>query len=153
MKKLALSMALLGIGGVLGANAQGSLAGTADDLIVARKAGMEAQASTIAAILRAIGAGADIMPFEAAGVAMAAWGQALPELFPVGTEVGNDTQARPAVWSDRAGFERAAANLTAAAQSMAKAAAAGNQAEFIRAFRVTNLACAACHFSYRFGRN
>jgi cytochrome c556 len=70
-----------------------------------------------------------------------------------GTESGQHTQARPAVWSDRAGFEKAATNLTVAAQAMAKAAAANNQREFINAFRATSLACATCHVTYRSGRN
>jgi cytochrome c556 len=153
MKTLALSLAILSISGVLGANAQGPPSGSADDLVLARKSGMEVQASVIAAILQAIGTSADISQFAGAGDAMAAWSQTIPELFPAGTEAGNDTQARPAVWSDRAGFEKAAAILTAAAQSMAKAAAAGNQSEFIRAFRATSLACASCHVTFRSGRN
>jgi cytochrome c556 len=153
MNRLLLSIALVGTASLHAGSAENPPAPTADDLIAARKAGMEVQSSTIAAILQAIGANADITHFEAAGDAIAAWGQALPELFPPGTETGQDTQARPAVWSDRAGFEKAAAKLTAAARTMAKAAAAGNQSEFINAFRATNLACAACHFTYRFGRN
>ena len=153
MNKLLLSMAILAIGGTHGARAEASPAAAADDLIAVRQAGMAVQSSVVAAILQAIGTNADIMPFAAAGDAMAEWSQGLPELFPPGTESGQNTQARPAVWSDRAGFETAAANLTVAAQAMAKAAAADNQREFINAFRATSLACATCHVTYRSGRN
>jgi cytochrome c556 len=153
MNKLLLSMAILGIGGICGAQADDSQAAAADDLIAVRQAGMAVQSSVVAAILQAIGTNADIMPFAATGDAMAEWSQGLPELFPPGTESGQNTQARPAVWSDRAGFEKAAANLTVAAQAMAKAAAAENQREFINAFRATSLACATCHVTYRSGRN
>jgi cytochrome c556 len=153
MNKLLLGMALLAIGGICGAKADNPPAATADDPIAVRQSGMAMQSSVIAAILQAIGTNADIVPFEAAGDAMAKWSQGLPDLFPPGTESGQNTQARPAVWSDRVGFEKAAANLTVAAQAMAKAAAAGNQAEFIKAFRATSLACATCHVTYRSGRN
>jgi cytochrome c556 len=114
---------------------------------------MAIQSSVVASILQAISANVDIVPFEATSDAMAKWSQRLPDLFPPGTDSGHNTQARPAVWSDRAGFEKAAANLTIAAQAMAKAAAAGNQSEFIKAFRATSLACATCHVTYRSGRN
>jgi cytochrome c556 len=150
MNKLLLSIALLAIGRIHGAHADGPMP---DELIAARKASMEAQSSLLAAIMQAIVVNADIRPFAATGEAIATWSRDLLDLFPTGTEAGNDTQARPAVWSDRAGFEKAAANLTEAAQTMAKAAAAGDQAEFIKAYRGTMLACAACHVTYRFGRN
>jgi cytochrome c556 len=153
MNQLLLSMAILAIGGILGARAENAPAASADDLIAVRQVGMAIQSSVVAAILQAIGTNADITPFEATGDAMAEWSQGLPSLFPAGTEAGHATQARPAVWSDRAGFEKAAANLTIAAQAMAKAAAADNQREFINAFRATSLACATCHVTYRSGRN
>ena len=153
MNRLLLSMAILAIGGIHRVQADDPPAVTPDELITARKASMEAQSSRLAAIMPAIVINADIRPFAATGDAIAAWADDLPNLFPTGTEAGNDTQARPAVWSDRAGFEKAAAKLTEAAQTMAKAAAAGDQAEFIKAYRGTMLACAACHVTYRSGRN
>jgi cytochrome c556 len=153
MNRLLLSMAILGVGGICGAQADDSQAAATDAVIAVRQAGMAVQSSVVAAILQAIGTNADIMPFAATGDAMAEWSQRLPDLFPPGTESGQNTQARPAVWSDRAGFEKAAASLTVAAQAMAKAAAADNQREFINAFRATSLACATCHVTYRSGRN
>jgi cytochrome c556 len=153
MNRLLPSIALLAIGSIHGVQADDAPAVTPDELIAARKAGMEVQSLLLAAITQGIITGADIRPFEATGNAISAWGTNLLELFPAGTEVGNDTQARAAVWSDRAGFEKAAAKLTEAAQRMAKAAAGGDQAEFIRAYRGTMLACAGCHVTYRSGRN
>jgi cytochrome c556 len=153
LSRLLLSIALLAIGSIHGAQADTPPAVTPDELIAARKASMEAQSSRLAAIMQAIVINADIRPFAATGEAIATWGRNLRDLFPAGTEVGNDTQARPAVWSDRAGFEMAAARLTDAAHSLAKAAVGGDQAEFIKAYRGTMLACAACHVIYRSGRN
>ena len=153
MNRLVIGIALLVVVGILGAPADGSPPSSADDLVTARKAGMEDQAAVIASILQSIGTNADVAQFAAAGDAMAAWSETIGELFPPGTEAANGTQARPAVWSDRDGFEKAAADLTKAARAMAKAAAAGDQPAFITAYRATSLACAACHVTYRSGRN
>ena len=76
---------------------------TAEDLIAVRQGSMAMQATVIAAILQAIATDADIAPFADAGNAMAEWSRGMPALFPPGTEVGNNTQARAVVWSDRAG--------------------------------------------------
>jgi cytochrome c556 len=131
---------------------QGTQADSPEDLIVARKAGMEAQSAQLAAITQAIIVNADIKQFAATGEAIAAWSKDIVDQFPPGTD-GHGSEARPAVWSDRAGFEKAAAKLGDAAQVMANAAASGDQADFTRAYRGTLLACAACHVIYRSGRN
>jgi cytochrome c556 len=153
MTNLPRIFALLAIAAVQAAMADDSPPPNAADLIAARRAGMEVQATRIAAILKTVGTDADVTQFAADAAAMAAWGQDIPALFPPGTEGGPDTKASAAVWSDRPGFENAAARLTTAAESMAKAAAAGDQPAFIKAFRATSLACAACHVTYRFGKN
>src|SRR4051812_13341754 len=57
-----------------------------------------------------------------AGDAIAAWGRAIPGLFAPGTDRGHTTRALPVIWSDRSGFEKAASNLTEAAQALSKAA-------------------------------
>jgi cytochrome c556 len=147
MNRRLLIMALLLSGGL-----QGAQADAPEDLIVARKAGMEAQSAQLAAITQAIIVNADIRQFAATGEAIAAWSKDIVDQFPPGTD-GQGSEARPAVWSDRAGFENAAAKLGEAAQVMAKAAASGDQADFMRAYRGTLLACAACHVIYRSGRN
>jgi cytochrome c556 len=147
MNRRMLSVALLLTGGL-----QGAQADAPEDLIAARKAGMEAQSAQLAAITQAIIVNADIRQFAATGEAIAAWSKDIVDQFPPGTD-GHGSEARPAVWSDRAGFEKAAVKLGEAAQVMAKAAASGDQADFMRAYRGTLLACAACHVIYRSGRN
>jgi cytochrome c556 len=140
-------MALLAIGGL-----HGAWADAPEELIVARKASMEEQSARLAAITQAILVNADVTQFATTGEQIADWSKGIVAMFPDGTD-GHGSDARPGVWLDRSGFERAAANLEAAAERMAKAAAAGDQSAFRRAYRGTMLACAACHFTYRTGRN
>jgi cytochrome c556 len=102
--------------------------------------------------MMAIGADADIVPLKDAADAIEALGMAIPELFPEGTERGLNTRALPAVWSDRAGFERAAGNLAEAARRMATAAATDNRPEFAKANLETVAACSTCHMAYRGAR-
>ncbi|QTI80216.1 cytochrome c [Roseomonas marmotae] len=71
----------------------------------------------------------------------------LPALFPPGTT--ENTKARPEVWSERAGFERAAANASQAAATLASTAASGDGAATASAFREMGGACGACHRNYR----
>ena len=147
MKTLLASMTLLAIGVV-----QDAQADAPEELIIARKASMEEQSARLAAITQAILVNADIAQFASTGEEIAEWSKGIAAMFPDGTD-GHGSDARPAVWSDRPGFEKAAANLEAAAERMAKAAAGGDQSAFLRAYRGTMLACAACHFTYRTGRN
>lgn len=152
MSKLLLCAAFLGMGGIYGTRAEERAATTADDLIATRQADMAVQTSLLESIMMAIGADADILPLKDAAEAIEALGMAIPELFPEGTERGHNTRARPAVWSDRAGFEKAAANLTEAARRMANAAATDNRTGFAKANLETVAACSTCHMAYRGAR-
>src|SRR6185437_5933561 len=149
VRKYFIPVILMAVGGAPVAHADGNVTVPADSLIAARQAGMDLQVALAGAIKRGIESKAEVKPFKDAGDGIAAWGKAIPGLFPAGTEKGHKTRALPVIWSDRAGFEKAAANLTEAAETMAKAAEAGNSAEFATAFQATGQACAACHRTYR----
>jgi cytochrome c556 len=153
MNKILLCVALLGMGGIYGARAEDPPATVADDLIATRQADMAIQTSLLEAIMMAIGADADIVAFKDAADAIEALGTAIPALFPEGTEQGHGTRALPAVWSDRAGFKQAAANLAEAARRMASAAATDNRTEFAKANLATVAACSTCHMTYRGARS
>jgi cytochrome c556 len=121
-----------------------------DELIAARQAEMKLHAALMGAMKRAVDEKiADVKPFKDAGDALAASGRALPGLFADGTDKGHDTKALPGIWSDRAGFEKVAANFVEAAQNLSKAASSGDQAGFASAFQATGQACGACHRTYR----
>ena len=69
-------------------------------------------------------------------------------LFPEGTETGEKTRAAPAIWDDRAGFDKALVDFGAAAA----AALAANPASLEEARPVVGpifQTCKGCHDSYR----
>jgi cytochrome c556 len=70
------------------------------------------------------------------------------DLFPPGTETGMDTEAAPAIWEDREGFEQALANWREAID----AAIAANPMNLEDAKPVAGAvfkACKGCHDTYR----
>ena len=74
----------------------------------------------------------------------------MPRLFPRGTAVGVGTsRARPAIWTERAAFQRRIAGLRAAAANFARAAATGDKAQIGPQFRAVGAACKACHDPYQ----
>jgi cytochrome c556 len=117
-------------------------------LVAIRKAGYDLQGANLGDIKRAVEAKAtDVKPFKQNAEAILAWAKVIPDLFPEGTE--KDTKALPAVWSDRAGFTKAATALATAAESLVKAADANDPAAFGAAFKATGEACGGCHRPYR----
>ena len=80
---------------------------------------------------------------------LAAWGRVIPGMFPDGTQAGHDTHALPAVWTDRAGFEKAAETFWTQADKLAVLAEANDKAGFAAQYTATTQACGACHRNYR----
>ena len=76
------------------------------------------------------------------------WSQDLPTFFPEGSDTAA-SGARPEVWSDRPGFEAAAANFRTAVAGLAAPAAANDHAAFLTAWTAVRTACGACHDSYK----
>lgn len=120
-----------------------------DEIIAARQAGYDLLGSVAVDMKHAVDAGADVTGFADNAAAMANWGRAIPGLFPPGTESGHNTKALPAIWSDRAGFEKAAANFTDAAEKLSEAAKSGDKSAFADALKATGGTCGACHKAYR----
>jgi len=70
------------------------------------------------------------------------------ELFPAGSNTGEDTEAAPAIWEDRAGFEEALAKWqTAVADAIAAQPDTLDAAEPVAG--PVFQACKACHETYR----
>jgi cytochrome c556 len=140
-RKLALATAM-----VLGLGAA-ALAQTFDP-IQTRKAGQDVLSGTFAGVKAVITLKGDVKTLEAPGKAIQKWALVFPTLFPAGTDKG-ETKAAPAIWTDRAGFEKAAMTLSAAGEKLSVAAKAGDETAVAAAFKEIGEACGACHKDYR----
>lgn len=120
------------------------------DMIVARQAGQDLVGGTFTGLLQAAKQKvSDVKPFASAARALTKWEPVFMTMFPPGTEHGHKTRALPAIWTDRAGFEQAAQNLTQAAAKLEQVAHAGDQAGFAQQVQAVGEACTACHKKFR----
>ncbi|MCS6891887.1 MAG: cytochrome c [Rhodovarius sp.] len=80
--------------------------------------------------------------------AIQAFFRTFTDRFPPNTQQG-DTRALPAIWTDQAGFQRAAAAMTPVLAQLRQAAASGDPTAFGNAVRETGATCGNCHRAYR----
>jgi len=118
------------------------------DPIAIRQAGQDLLSGDFSGIRAVVAAKGDLTKLEAPAKAMARWIRTFPSQFPPGSDKG-ETKALPAVWSDRAGFEKAANALAEAADRLAAAAKAGNGEAVATEVKAVGDACTACHRTYR----
>jgi len=81
---------------------------------------------------------------------LALWAKALPGMFPGGT--GPDaakTYAKAEIWSDHAGFEKAANDFIAATDKLSRLAHASDTENFKEQLEVVDQRCTACHDTFR----
>jgi cytochrome c556 len=121
----------------------------AQDIIVTRQAGFDLQGGAFDAIRAVVAAKGDVKPYTAAAKGIAAWAKQIPLVFPVGSETGHNTKAKPEIWSDRAGFAKDANDLATAADKLAELTKAGDEAGVADQVKVVGGTCGACHRSYR----
>jgi len=141
-KKLALlTVILLATAGV--ARAEGP------DLIEVRQAGQDLVLGTFTGIRAVVDAKGDLKKLETPAKALARWAEVYPSLFPKGTETGHNTKALPEVWSDSAGFQKAAATFSEAALKLADVAKTGDAEAVAAQVKAVGDACGACHRTYR----
>ncbi|MBP0445511.1 cytochrome c [Roseomonas sp. SSH11] len=118
------------------------------DPVSTRKEGLRRMQTNLEAIGAVAQAGGDTRDAAPRAEEMAAFFRNLPTLFPPGSD-GGGTRALPTVWSEREGFERAAANASTAAEALRVAAASGDAAATTAAVRAMGATCGACHRNYR----
>jgi len=121
----------------------------ADTIVAARKAGFDLQAGVVGGMKTAIDGGTDVKGLTDGAKGLAAWGPVIPGMFPDGTQKANGTKAKAEIWTDRAGFEKAAANFTTASEKLAILAEANDKDGFKAQYTITTQACGACHRGYR----
>ena len=71
---------------------------------------------------------------------------AVKDMFPPGSEKGGETEAKPEIWTDRAGFEAALENGQQASSAMATVVA---EDQFMPALGKLGSACKGCHDKFR----
>lgn len=120
-----------------------------DDVIAGRQAAFDLQQGVSDAMKAAIAADGPVKPLTGGAKAIAAWGRVIPSQFPDGTQSGHDTKAKSEIWSDPAGFAKAAANLVSAADKLAILADADDKPGFAAQYADMAKTCGACHRAYR----
>ena len=121
---------------------------TAEQIVAARHASFMLSAATFGGMRATVEKGGDVKPLAFGARGLARWAQALPTMFPQGTQLPS-SHARPEIWQNRADFDAKAAAFQAATASLVQAAQAGDAAAFKTAYGATGAACKACHDLYR----
>ena len=132
------------VGAVILATFGGAVAA---DVIAERKEVMNGNGGAMKAIKAAVEGGktADaVAPAEKIAASL----KTFPSLFPKGSGEG-DTDAMPAIWTDWAEFEKAAANTSAAAEKLAMIAKGGDASATGDALKALGGTCGACHKPFR----
>ncbi|WP_028794264.1 c-type cytochrome [Thalassobaculum salexigens] len=117
------------------------------DVVDERVKGFKAHGDNLKAVKAAVDSGNASAAVEPAK-AMVVFAKSIPSRFPEGSGTG-DTRALPAIWSDWAGFEKAAADHLAAVQKLEAVAEAGDAAALGEQLKATGATCGACHKAYR----
>ncbi len=120
----------------------------AEDIVTARRASYFLSTQAVGQLKAGIEEGGDLRRTRAAAMMLANWAEALPALFPEGSD-RESSRALPTVWSDRAGFVSAAAAYRSAALKVAETAESGDREATNEAFMAMARTCHACHASYR----
>ena len=118
------------------------------ELVTARQAGMDMSAATLTLLKNASTNGVPLknLAFPAGGLGK--WAVVLPTLFSENTKSLN-SRAKPAVWTDRAGFNAKAQTFIEATKALGAAAATDNKPAFDAALASTGAACKGCHESFQ----
>jgi cytochrome c556 len=140
-RKLALVVLALALAGA--AHAAGP------DPIETRQAGQDLMNGDFAGIRAVVAAKGDVKTLEKPAAAMARWMRQFPSQFPPGSDTGHDTKALPVVWSDAAGFRKAADTMADASDKLVQLAKAGDADGVAAQVKVVGEACGACHRTYR----
>lgn len=120
------------------------------DAIVARKDTMKVDGKIFKAMKATVDSGADVAAYAPDASWFVEWGKQIPQMFPKGSESGHDTKAKPNIWTDKAGFDRFASEMVAAAERLSAAAQQNDRAAFAGAFQAVGRACSGCHKAYAY---
>jgi cytochrome c556 len=144
-------VALFGIAAVcLTGMAQAADAPNGLDIIALRQSGQALVGGDFTGILQAAkNKVPDVKPFAPAALAIVKWEKLFVQMFPPGSDHGDKTRALPAIWTNRAEFEKDAADLSAAAEKLGNITKANDRPGFAPQVKVVGEACIACHKRFR----
>ena len=137
---------------LMGGAADARIHGKPEDIVAGRRAGMALAGAALGSMKSAMDGGAAARTQAFAAGAVARWGQAIPGMFPAGTDpeaMGELTHAKAEVWSQRADFEAKAAALATEAGKLAELARADDAAGFTAQWTVVRATCQSCHATYK----
>jgi cytochrome c556 len=82
---------------------------------------------------------------------IAGYADKLPTWFPAGTAMGGPikTGAKPEIWTDKAGFAKAAGDFSVAAKNFNAVAAGNDLGATAKAMGALGGTCKACHDKFR----
>lgn len=119
---------------------------TPEEFHHARETRMGEGRRTFAALKQAADSGGDLAALAPRIELLIQWSDALPALFPEGSEAGH---TRPEIWSNPAGFTAAVERFRTATRALAAPAAAGDRAAFLTAWTAVRGACGGCHADFK----
>jgi cytochrome c556 len=143
-----LGLTALAAGGGTYAFAQANL----QQVVTERRDGLKQMGAHMVAMAAIARSGSDPRPAVARIEEMERFYATFNSRFPEGTAMGSpgiDSKAQPAIWQNRADFDRLPGNLLARLATLKQAAAAGDTAAFAPALQATGAACGECHRPYR----
>lgn len=144
MKRVSLFAAALLVAGSVA-----SLAATPDEIIATRQANQKRVGELVTAMKKSVEGGATAASQVEASTELADRAQRLKAYFPVGTETGGNTKAKPEIWSDREGFDKVNDIYVAEFNKLLVTAKSGDTQAFNAQFAVAGNTCGACHRTYR----
>lgn len=122
---------------------------TPAEIVAARQAAMMLGAGSMGGIRATLDKADSIKGAAFAARGLAAWGRAIPGLFPASTKGFAGSRAKTEIWTNRADFGAKAAALATAADKLAAAAAADDKAAATAAAMEVAGTCKACHDAYQ----
>jgi cytochrome c556 len=140
-RKSALLVLALGLAGA--AHAEGP------DPIVTRQAGQDLVLGDFTGIRAVVMLKGDVTKLEQPAKGLATWMRQFPSQFPAGSDTGHNTKALPEIWSDPAGFRKAADTMADASDRLGELAKAGDVEGVTAQVKAVGDACGACHRAYR----
>jgi len=146
MRKISMMVGALALGIAVVAQAAAPT-----DTVEARKKNFKDIAGALKATNNSFKSGTpDAALIKANAAIVASYADKIPSWFPAGTAVGvGKSEAKPVIWTDKAGFAKAAGDFSAAAKAYKAAADSGDLAASGKALGALGGTCKGCHDTFR----